>query len=475
MIFGVIPTNLLEAAFLAYLPFGPRDGIVENDALALGLLPVRVALWAVLMVVLFPVMWLVALTYAIYARLVKGTAADILKSSLASSFKTGASYPCIFVFKKAFKDEARLTALWEELAQEVGMNPKMVDISFEKEIPKPFPKSGPVEADHFIDRGYNPFKRAFYVMKGRHSFIQVYNAKAQGQPTVMRCYFPGHTFDGTSCFNFGKELIARYYGERNEVVVQTELVEEAAEALRSQSFAGFLLKMPLNIFRNTSDFTWMFATTMRVLGGPGMSMELAMVNLDEDDSSRLVAGLKRRGIKPFAGFIYTAFHAYKEANYGAIPYSIVQQASMQSRSYAPAASQKISLEQFRKDRRYIGDWLIGCLHHFKGRDFSREDAMDVYNALLENLNDMKGNAVEAAMGKAYCPLGGAAVYQFFPFLSQDIRVMDGIFFNNYGIRDIHPEAELVSYNWGAPFRMGFNTLAVNGKICTCLASSHICP
>ena len=29
------------------------------------------------------------------------------------------------------------------------------------------------------------------------------------------------------------------------------------------------------------------------------------------------------------------------------------------------------------------------------------------------------------------------------------------------------------YNWGAPFRMGFNTLSVNGKTCTCLASSHM--
>jgi len=32
---------------------------------------------------------------------------------------------------------------------------------------------------------------------------------------------------------------------------------------------------------------------------------------------------------------------------------------------------------------------------------------------------------------------------------------------------------LHSYNWGAPFRLGFNTLNVNGKTCTCLASSHM--
>ena len=49
---------------------------------------------------------------------------------------------------------------------------------------------------------------------------------------------------------------------------------------------------------------------------------------------------------------------------------------------------------------------------------------------------MTGNAAEGAMGKAYCPLGGAAVYQFFPFLSQNARVMDSIFFNNYGLRTL---------------------------------------
>jgi hypothetical protein len=51
--------------------------------------------------------------------------------------------------------------------------------------------------------------------------------------------------------------------------------------------------------------------------------------------------------------------------------------------------------------------------------------------------------------------------------------MDGIFFNNYGIRHIHPDAELHSYNWAAPFQLGFNTLNINGKTCTCFASSHL--
>jgi hypothetical protein len=54
-----------------------------------------------------------------------------------------------------------------------------------------------------------------------------------------------------------------------------------------------------------------------------------------------------------------------------------------------------------------------------------------------------------------------------------MRVMDSVFFNNYGIRTVVEDAGLVSYNWGAPFKLGFNTLHINGKTCICLASSHM--
>ena len=36
---------------------------------------------------------------------------------------------------------------------------------------------------------------------------------------------------------------------------------------------------------------------------------------------------------------------------------------------------------------------------------------------------------------------------------------------------MHEDAGLVSYNWGAPFYLCFNTININGKTCTCMASS----
>ena len=118
---------------------------------------------------------------------------------------------------------------------------------------------------------------------------------------------------------------------------------------------------------------------------------------------------------------------------------------MQSRSYAPD-DKTVKLENFKKDRNFVGDWLIGVLHHFPDGDFTLDDAQAVYESLLVDLRDYSptGPAAKAAMAKAYCPLAGAAVFQFFPFYADKMRCMDGVFFNNYGLRTIHPDAELHS-------------------------------
>lgn len=338
-----------------------------------------------------------------------------------------------------------------------------VCVVFEKEVPADFPKTNGFSAGHYVKKGANFFKNATNEMLpgGYHLKVNVHNAE-EGKPTVMQCFLPGHTLDGTSCFNLAKEFIARYHGETHEVVVPTQLNPTADAKLRSASFGSFLASLPYNILLNTSDFCWMLCSSQRFLGGPGLSFEMTLLNFSEGDSKRLTAGLKKRNVKPFAGFIYAAFHAYSRV-LGQKPFNLIQQSSMQSRNYEPEL----------KDRRYVGDWLIGVAHKFQSKEFTLEDAMKVYKDLISNLNNMEGPALNAAMAKAYCPLGGAAVYELFPFYGDKARVMDSIFFNNYGLRDVHPDSGFYSYNWGAPFRLGFNTSCTNGKTCLCLASSHM--
>ena len=176
----------------------------------------------------YPLMLSASVVSACYLRLTAGNAADILKASLGASFKTGASYPCLYVFKKPFTDQTRLKAAFLELAEEVGMACDKVDLVFEAEVPAGFPTDNAVENDHYVDKGWNMFKRAWMTMGGWHAYVQVFNGK-EGEPTVLRAFLPGHTFDGTSCFNITKELISRYYGTRNEIVVPTELNDSTAE------------------------------------------------------------------------------------------------------------------------------------------------------------------------------------------------------------------------------------------------------
>jgi hypothetical protein len=414
MLFGFLPQNLLELSVaLLYRPYGmgDRSSIEENAVLQWCSLPVRCVLWLVCVALFYPVMLTTALFSAIILRLINGTAADILRDSLSASFKAGASYPCIFVFEKTFKDPERLQRLWKELAVEVGMQADKVGMRFLDEAPAPFPQGARVEADHYVDKGVSLFKRSCIVMSGWHSLIEINNGRADGDPTVMRCYFPGHTFDGTSCFNMGKELIARYYGVASKIVIPTRLTKKAAAKLDGASFAKYLLNLPYNVLMNVSDFNWNMVRSQRFFGGPGMSFELTMLNYTEDESKRMLAGLKRRGAKPFAGFIFAAFQAYKEVE-KANPFALVQQVSMASRMY----ESDVSDAEFKQERRHVGDWLIGCLHHFQRTgDFTLADAMTVYETLLSDLKNTEGSVISAAMAKAYCPIGGAAVYEFFPF------------------------------------------------------------
>ena len=178
------PSNMLEISVaLLYKPYGmgKRDDVVENEALRSLTYPVRLVLWAACMCLFYPIMLATALLTALVLRLTSGTAADVLRHSLSASFKTGASYPCLFVFKKPLADQARLRAAWKELAAEVGMNPARVGIDFPEEVPRPFPEGPAVEADHYVDRGVSLFKRACVVMGGWHAYIEVNNG-APGAP-----------------------------------------------------------------------------------------------------------------------------------------------------------------------------------------------------------------------------------------------------------------------------------------------------
>lgn len=78
------------------------------------------------------------------------------------------------------------------------------------------------------------------------------------------------------------------------------------------------------------------------------------------------------------------------------------------------------------------------------------------------------NAFDA---KAYGFLnGGAAVFEAAPTYGLDAKIWDSVFFNNYGVRSVCPRTDFVSWNWAAPFKLGFNAIHANGKTCITLTS-----
>jgi hypothetical protein len=136
-----LPTNLLSWAFLAYLPIiGPRDDMEENEILAVATFPFRVAAYSLVVSLLYPASLLASMGYAIHARITKGTAADIMHSSLRTNLTAGASYCAQWVFNKPISNKTKLEENMLEVASKIGIKPEMVDIVWEKKYQDNFQK-----------------------------------------------------------------------------------------------------------------------------------------------------------------------------------------------------------------------------------------------------------------------------------------------------------------------------------------------
>ena len=94
-----------------------------------------------------------------------------------------------------------------------------------------------------------------------------------------------------------------------------------------------------------------------------------------------------------------------------------------------------------------------------------------YERLVRDLDTLGEEVRRAFDAKAYGLLnGGAAVFEVAPTYGLDAMIWDSVFFNNYGVRSVCPQAGLVSWNCAAPFKLGFNAIRANGKTCITLTS-----
>lgn len=180
-------------------------------------------------------------------------------------------------------------------------------------------------------------------------WLRIWNG-APGQPTVVHAYMAGGSWDGSSCFNFMKELIHRTKGgEANDFFKGGKLTTmrpESREAIDRYPFSAFMFQLPVSVFWNTYWALWRLVHAAKWAGGDGLGVCVSIINLDEAESKKLSQGAAKFGVKPFAAMTYAAVAAYERV-LKRHPHAIVQQASMMTRHYNPVL-----------ERDYTGDWLV---------------------------------------------------------------------------------------------------------------------
>ena len=422
----------------------------------------RAAISSAAVLLFVPVFTLTAIVRAVIVRVAHGKASDILRSRQAP-FRAGRFYVAQMVSDKPF-DPLRLRQVFFEMVHEAGIDPAKAQVDFEQETPRPLPASGPVEADHYVGGRRTNWLRGKRV-KHLVLWLRVFGGSS-GEPTVLRAGLPVGSWDGTSCFNFMKELVSRCYGGPRCDVFQGKkltLRPTSAQALNQSSFLMFLLRLPHNVAVNTWSLVWNWVGAVRSLGGPGPRPEVVLLNFDEIDSARLQAGVEICGVKPYTAFAFAAVDAYK-AVLGHNPHSIIQQSSLQTRHYEPELERKL-----------VGDWLIGPVQRIPRDEYTLQDAQRGYERLVRELDSLGEDVRRAFDAKAYGLSTEAGRFEALPTYGLDARTWDSIFFNNYGVRSVWPEAGFISWNWLAPFKLAFNTIQVNRRTCITLASYVLGP
>ena len=453
------------------------------------MLPVRMIVFGVSFTLMYPLMLTAGLLRALYLRAVVGKPSKILKygtypppkpvadgATHVANHRACGHYPCQQLYSKPL-DEAKLRKALIGLCAEDGIKEEEISLKFFAEEPMDWPSSGSYDTTSAFLKSYpkgrtyinDLFEPPFGEASPKHLggkfkiVIWVYNGKP-GKPTVMHYGGSAEGWDGSSNFNFCKELMRRYAGlPSKKVFVRPEIKPESAAKLDQASFALFLAKLPIHIFKNVAGAAWNVVRSAKWAGGNGAFVPMIVaMNFTEEESEKLAKGAKKQGASVFAAFTYASVKACKEV-LGQSPINIGNQASLQTRHY-PAAGQGA-------ERDFVGDWLIGSVTPVAD-DFTLTEAQASYKMMMEDLDALGPLTRNAMMAKAYGLVNsGAAAFEPVPAYNDDLHLLDRcLFMNQYGRREMPPEVGFEAWNWNAPIWLGVNTIQVNGKTTTLIGS-----
>ena len=293
---------------------------------------------------------------------------------------------------------------------------------------------------------------------------KVFNGKP-GKPTVLLYSGSGNGWDGSSNYNFMREVIQRYCGRAADqgLRVPDDRPGER-EALRPR-LVPVLPPPPAVQPRARARRLALGGDPRRKWsGGNGIGPKITALNFDVEESLQLYKGCKALGATPFAAFTHAAVKACREVLHES-PSVILQQASLRRATTRCRARATIATSS--------RDWLVAPVQYV-ARDYSLAAAQRGADELRAELNDVGPRTLRSFMAKAYGLINsGAAGFEIIPgTFNDDVHPLSkAIFMNNYGVRTVAPESGCLAWNWNAPMWFGVNTINVNGRTTTLFGSS----
>ena len=429
------------------------------------IMPFRIMFYINTMLTMLPLGIVATTIRSIYQRFVKGKGSAILHGHHPINGPSG-GYALQMVFDHPF-EESKLVEVVQKLSAECGIDASLVRLDFEEEEPIgefPAPDQARIRGDHYVTPGSTWLNNmdSLKLTLGLDAAVwaRVWNGKP-GKPTVIQMRLPGFVWDGTSCFNFTKEMCNRYAGGKPIDIYrdgQLHLSPAVKRNLDNFSFLRYLfIQQPCAITYNIHHLSWRWGSTIwPICGGPGRVPKATILNFSEEESARFARAVKARGIKPFAAMAHAAVAAHTKVQ-GFQVSRIIMQASMQTRAYLPLI----------KERNVIGDWLVGPVQRLGPSEYTIETAQKEYNKLIQEMTEFppNGEVSKSFHAKAYgWYQHGASMFELHPYYAYDAGLWaPSVFFNNYGPRSINADIGLKSWNWGAPYYLCCNTICINGK------------
>jgi len=218
----------------------------------------------------FPLCLVIAVLRALYMRCFVGTPSQILKKGNYNRKNSKDQHYLNLQTYNMPLDEKKLRDAIVSLCAEDNIPEEEIDVTFLDEKPNDWPATGSFYSDHFIESLKIPDK------PGEHNYVMwdmdKANWKPPGKPVLFRmhvwnndpgkptiAYYGGSGlgWDGSSNFNFTKEMMNRYMGNPpNKVFQEPDLKAESIPKFDKGSFLVFLLKLPFHVGRNFWMLFW---------------------------------------------------------------------------------------------------------------------------------------------------------------------------------------------------------------------------